>query len=47
METLSDGWREEIQEAIDNLPIRMSGSAYNEGYIAGIKKAIEIIKNHL
>ena len=47
METLSDGWREEMQEAIDNLPIRMSDSAYNEGYIAGIKKAIEIIENHL
>ena len=47
METLSDGWREEIQEMIDNLPIMMSGSAYNEGYTAGLKKAIEIIENHL
>lgn len=47
METISDGWREELQDAIDNLPIRMSGNAYNEGYVAGIKKAIEIIENHI
>lgn len=47
METLSDGWREEMQEALDNLPIRMSGIEFNIGFAAGIKKAIEIIENHL
>ena len=47
MDFVTDGWREEMQEAIDNLPIMMSGSAYNDGYAAGIKKAIEIIENHI
>lgn len=47
MDFISDGWREEIEEAIENAPICMSGSAYTEGFKAGLKKALEIIENHI
>jgi len=47
MDFISDGWREEIEEAIENAPIRMSGYAYTEGFQAGLKKALEIIENHI
>ena len=47
MDFISDGWREEIEEAIENVPIMMSGSSYTEGFVAGLKKAIEILENHI
>lgn len=47
MDFISDGWREEIEEAIENAPIMMSGSAYTEGFKAGLKKALEILENHI
>ena len=47
MEYLSDGWREDIEEAIANVPIWMSGNIYTEGFKAGLKKAIEILENYI
>ena len=47
MTTISDGWREELQNAIENAPILMSGSAYSVGYVDGLRKSIEIIENHI
>lgn len=47
MESISDGWREEIEEAIENAPILMSGTAYTIGYKDGLKKALEIIEGHI
>lgn len=47
MDLISDGWREEIEEAIENLPYMMSGNAYTEGFKAGLKRAIEILENHI
>lgn len=47
MDFISDGWREEIEDAIENVPIMMSGSAYTEGFKDGLKKALEIIENHI
>ena len=47
MDFISDGWREEIEETIENAPIRMSGSAYTDGFKAGLKKALEILENHI
>lgn len=47
MDFISDGWREEIEEAIGNVPIMMSGSAYTDGFKDGLKKALEIIENHI
>ena len=47
MESLSDGWREEIEEAIENIPVYMSGNAYPAGIVDGLKKAIEIIERHI
>lgn len=41
---LTDGWREELQELIDNFSI-MSGSA--DLYKKGILDAIKVIENHL
>lgn len=47
MDFISDGWREEIEEAIENAPIMMSGSAYTSGFKDGLKKALEILENHI
>lgn len=47
MEIISDGWREEIEEAIENAPIWMSGNAYTSGFKAGLKNALEILKSHV
>lgn len=47
MDFISDGWREEIEETIENAPIMMSGSAYTDGFKDGLKKALEIIENHI
>lgn len=47
MDFISDGWREEIEDAIENVPIMMSGSAYTDGFKAGLEKAREIIENHI
>lgn len=47
MDFISDGWREEIEEAIENAPIWMSGSAYTDGFKAGLKKALEIVENYI
>ncbi len=47
MDFISDGWREEIEEAIENAPIMMSGYAFTDGFKAGLKKALEILENHI
>lgn len=47
MDFISDGWREEIEDAIENVPIWMSGSAYTDGFKAGLKRALEILENHI
>lgn len=48
MDFISDGWREEIELAIENAPIMMCGSDYYaEGFKAGLKKALEIIEGHI
>lgn len=47
MDFISDGWREEIEDAIENVPIMMSGSAYTDGFKAGLKRALEILENHI
>ena len=47
MEFISDGWREEIEEAIENAPTPMSGEAYKNGFINGLKKALEILEDHI
>lgn len=47
MDFISDGWREEIEDAIENAPIMMSGSAYTAGFKDGLKKALEILENHI
>lgn len=44
MEILSDGWREELEELIDNFH-SMSGG--EDWYRQGVKDAIKVIENHI
>lgn len=44
MEYLSDGWKEELEELIDNFH-SMSGG--EDWYRQGVKDAIKVIENHI
>lgn len=47
MEIISDGWKEALLEAIENAPIQMSGYAYTAGYKDGLRKALDILNEHI
>lgn len=46
MDFISDGWREEIEEAIVDAQGIMS-SGYRAGVIDGLREALKIIENHI
>ena len=46
MEYLSDGWREDIEDAIEDANGIMS-SEYGAGVREGLRQALKIIENHI